>query len=126
MAIVETEAVNLMESDICSGLIEREGGHRRIIALTSTLCMPTTCVVFAQQSVASNLRGITTPAAPDALKINSENVRLSIDVLLLCDFYVHLYIFLPLLVVFVQCVHLKFKDFYFLSSTVAVCNITLI
>lgn len=41
MAIVETEAVNLMESDICSGLIEREGGHRHIRALPSTLCMPT-------------------------------------------------------------------------------------
>lgn len=96
MAIVETEAVNLMESDICSGLIEREGGHRHIRALPSTLHANYVCVVFAQQSVASNLRGITTPAAPDALKINSKNVGRSIDVLLLCDFYVHLYIFLPL------------------------------
>lgn len=76
------------------------------------------CVVFAQQSVASNLRGETTPAAPDALKINSKNVRRSIDVLFLCDFIcTYYYHFLQ---VFVQCVHLKLKDFYFLNSAVAI------
>jgi len=56
VAIVETEAVNLMESDICSGLIKREGGYRRIAMYANYVC-----VVFAQQSMATNLRGIATP-----------------------------------------------------------------
>lgn len=75
MAIVETEAVNLMESDICSALIEREGerGQSSIRASPSALCMPATCVSSLLNRVWPQISWVKPPpVAPDASRINAK------------------------------------------------------